>query len=263
LILGPIATAQRKHSDGWNRNVNSAFKNWLTGERWVTDQLSYVAGRRDIRLKAPLPAIFVVTARTSIWHAISDIVDDGEFAISRFFTPSEFMQTSHAGGRGCVLIDLVGAADDGLSLLHSIRRLGDRMHMVLLSDRADIRMAVTAIKAGAHDVMASPFDGRRLLSCLRDMVEPEQRSWNTIRYASPMITPGVAAAAMASLTARQREILARIMQGQPNKIIAADLGISQRTAENHRATIMKKMGATSISKLVMASMGPETRKSAA
>ena len=75
-----------------------------------------------------------------------------------------------------------------------------------------------------------------------------------VRSFAPVEDPNSARAALTSLTRRQREILLRIVDGQPNKIIAADLGISQRTAENHRAAIMRKMGASSISRLVKLAM---------
>jgi len=130
---------------------------------------------------------------------------------------------------------------------------------ILVADEADTRLVVNAMKLGAFDVVAQPLDPLRLLSAVQEALGAIKSIDRQTRSFAPVAAQRTARSARSTLTPRQDEILVRIVDGQPNKIIAADLGISQRTAENHRAAIMRKMGASSISSLVQLAIGASSQ----
>ena len=125
---------------------------------------------------------------------------------------------------------------------------------IVLARQADIRLAVRAVKAGAFDVLAKPIDTEEFWSVVRAALMSKMPGGGDAKPLAWAVSYADAREAVSSLTARQHDILARIVQGQPNKIIAADLGISQRTAENHRAAIMRKLGVSSTSALVQVAL---------
>jgi FixJ family two-component response regulator len=153
---------------------------------------------------------------------------------------------------GCVVIDATDGAGTA-SVLEFLRPLARRAPTIVLAREGDIRLAVRAVKAGAFDVLAKPVDPDEFWSTVRAALRSEASS-NHARRSIGWVSHEAAREAVSSLTRRQHDILARIVQGQPNKIIAADLGISQRTAENHRAAIMRKLRVSSISALVQVAL---------
>jgi two-component system CheB/CheR fusion protein len=152
-----------------------------------------------------------------------------------------FLQAYKPGRHGCLLLldaNLPGMG--GLELLVRLREAGGQMPVVIITGVGDLAMAVQAMKLGAADFIEKPIGGDDLLASVEralalsrdsDLVEAWQDA---------------AKAQMATLTSRQREIMEMVLAGHPSKNIAADLGISQRTVENHRAAIMHKTGAKSL-----------------
>jgi two-component system, LuxR family, response regulator FixJ len=115
---------------------------------------------------------------------------------------------------------------------------------VVMTGHGDVPIAVEALKAGARDFLEKPFDEDRLLGVVREAMAASQRVQE-----EQQANAGVAAR-LASLTPREREVLQRLVAGQPNKTIAYDLGTSPRTVEVQRARVMEKMGARSLADLV-------------
>jgi two-component system CheB/CheR fusion protein len=131
-----------------------------------------------------------------------------------------------------------------MDLLSALRSHADRLPTIMMAGQGDIRLAVSVISAGAIDFLKKPLHNETLLRSLEKAMAmaaagARQRASRTEH-----------AMRLGTLTPRQREILDRIIAGAPNKIIAADLNLSQRTVENHRATIMAKLGARSLPELI-------------
>ena len=129
---------------------------------------------------------------------------------------------------------------NGLELLHRLNALAHRPPAIMITGSSYVTMAVQAMKAGASDFSEKPIGRDDLLTSI-------ERALSQARDSSKLTaSQGAAADALAKLTPRQRQILGLVLAGHPNKNIASDLGLSQRTVENHRATIMKKTGAKSL-----------------
>ncbi len=132
----------------------------------------------------------------------------------------------------------------GLDLVRQLQQEPVRPVVVMITGHGDVHLAVRAMRAGAVDFLEKPVEGDELLESIGRALEQIHDSTKRTAWRE------VAAARLAGLTSRQREILGLILDGHPNKNIAADLGISQRTVENHRAEIMKKTGSKSLPALV-------------
>ena len=127
----------------------------------------------------------------------------------------------------------------GLELLQRLSDDGHRLPAIMITGNSDVPMAVQAMKAGAVDFIEKPIGRADLLASVDRALEQSRDSSKLTAWREN------AASHVAGLTARQRQIMDLVLAGHPSKNIAADLGISQRTVENHRASIMKKTGAKS------------------
>jgi len=132
----------------------------------------------------------------------------------------------------------------GLALLQPLKGEGSRLEPIMITGQGDVPMAVEAMRAGAADFIEKPIHRNELFANIEHALEH-------IRDSSKLsVRREAAAKRLAGLTARQRQIMELVLAGHPSKNIAADLGISQRTVENHRAAVMKKTGSHSLSELI-------------
>jgi two-component system CheB/CheR fusion protein len=132
----------------------------------------------------------------------------------------------------------------GLEVLQRLTGAGHRLPAIMITGNGDAAMAVRAMKAGAADFIEKPIGRDELLASIERALEQTRDS------AKLSAAREAATARIAALTARQRQIMDLVLAGQASKNIAVDLGVSQRTIENHRAAIMKKTGATSLAALI-------------
>jgi two-component system CheB/CheR fusion protein len=129
---------------------------------------------------------------------------------------------------------------NGLELLRRLRDADRRLPAIMITGNSDVPMAVQAMKAGASDFIEKPIGRSELLASIERSLEQARDTSKLSAWHED------AANHVAGLTSRQRQIMELVLAGQPSKNIAADLGISQRTVENHRASIMKKTGSASL-----------------
>jgi two-component system response regulator FixJ len=154
---------------------------------------------------------------------------------------------------GCVVADVRMPELSGFDLLEKMKEKRLRFPVIVITAHADVPLAVQAMKAGAVDLLEKPFDDNVLIASVRNALLR-----NCARQESSSEAQEIRQR-LASLTAREKEVLAGLLKGQPNKIIAHELNISVRTVEVHRANVMSKMRAGSLSELVrMALLAPPT-----
>ncbi|MGB8422089.1 chemotaxis protein CheB [Paraburkholderia sp.] len=189
--------------------------------------------------ESPL-AIFVVDDDSHVRGAIRSVLEDEGMRVEDFATCEGFLNAWRPGRRGCLILDANLPGMCGLELLNTLSKAGHALPTIMITGASDVQMVVQAVKAGASDFIEKPIGRTELLESIERAFEQSQDSGKLAAWRES------AADHIASLTARQRQIMAMVLAGHPSKIIAANLAISQRTVENHRASIMKKTGSKSL-----------------
>ena len=187
--------------------------------------------------------------------AIRTVLEDDGRAVTDFASCEEFLAAFHPGREGCLLIDAYLPGMSRPRPAESSRTpAGNSMPAIMITGNSDVSVAVAAMKEGAMDFIEKPIGRGDLLASVDRALE---RAHDTSKMSA---WRDDAAHHVAGLTPRQHEIMNMVLAGHPSKNIAADLGISQRTVENHRASIMKKMGVKSLpalARLALAATGGE------
>lgn len=189
------------------------------------------------------PIVYVVDDEPHIRAAIRDLLAAHGREVADFGSAEDFLEGYRAGRPGCLLVDAHLPGLSGIGLLGKLRANGDHLPVILITSDEDIGLAVAAMRAGACDFITKPV-GRDALMDSIDRATEQSLGTNIADVAQ-----AEAAMCFAALTARQREVMDMVLAGHPSKNIASDLGISQRTVENHRAEIMHRMGVRSLPEL--------------
>jgi two-component system CheB/CheR fusion protein len=196
--------------------------------------------------------VFVVDGDPVVGEAIKALLTHDGRKSRIYASGAAFLDEFRVAPRQCLLIDGTMPDIDGLELLRRLRAAGRTIPTVIMTVNSDVRMAVAAMQAGASDFIEKPIGGAELLACL-------QRAVDSVADSSKLSAwQAEAASRIGRLTSRQREIMTMVLDGHPSKNIAADLHISQRTVENHRAAIMHKTKSSSmpaLARLALAAAG--------
>ena len=164
--------------------------------------------------------------------------------VRTYASATEFLAAAPALAGGCVVTDVRMPQMDGLELLRRLRALDLALPVIVMTGHGDIPLAVEAMKAGAADFFEKPFSDDAMLAAVRRALG-RQRDDRTRAAEHDAVKER-----LASLSARERQVLEGLVAGKANKNIAFDLGISARTVEIYRANVMTKMAAMSLSELV-------------
>ncbi|MBN9544810.1 MAG: response regulator transcription factor FixJ [Alphaproteobacteria bacterium] len=181
-------------------------------------------------------------------RAVAFLLGTAGFAVKLHESAVSFFTGLDKQHPGCIVSDVRMPGMDGVELLRRLKEKGVDMPMIIMTGHADVALAVAAMKAGAVDFIEKPFDDDVLLNAVRLALS---------RYANADQSGTEAAqirARVESLSPRERQVLDGLLAGHPNKTIAYDLSLSPRTVEVHRANLMTKMGAKSLSDLVRMAM---------
>lgn len=205
----------------------------------------------DDALPAPAPAapagarlVYLVDDDPALCAALGGVLTEAGYTVRDYPSAEAFLAAYQRGGNACLLVDARLPGLSGLELLARLREAGDPIPSVMITGYTDLTTAVLALRRGAADFVTKPVRLRVLLEVLeRAMAHVQDSGKRSAAQAE-------AAERLKGLTQRQREILDRVLAGQPSKNIAADLGISRRTVEVHRAAIMKQLKARSLPALV-------------
>src|SRR5271166_5170140 len=204
------------------------------------------------------PTIFVVDDDSAVREAMRDLLEEDGRMVETYTSSEAFLDAYRPGSEGCLLVDARMPGMGGLALLQRLKGEGSRLASIMITGQGDVPMAVEAMRAGAADFIEKPIRRDELFASIEHALEHIRDSGKL------SVRREAAATRLAGLTARQRQIMELVLAGHPSKNIAADLGISQRTVENHRAAVMKKTGSHSLSALIRLALaadpgtGPET-----
>ena len=183
------------------------------------------------------PVVFVVDDDPAVRDSIAMLVRAEGLAARTFDSAGSFLAAWDRGEPGCLVVDLRMPGLSGLALQERLAGADDAPPMIFLTGYGTVPAAVRALKAGAMDFLEKPFAAATLLSRVREALASDRERRSEIRR-------------LDTLTRREREILECVADGSTNKVIAANLGISVRTVELHRARGMQKLGVRSVAELV-------------
>jgi two-component system, chemotaxis family, CheB/CheR fusion protein len=198
---------------------------------------------RGVMPTASAPTIFIVDDDREIREAMRDMLEMHGHVAEIFADASSFLQAFSPKRTGCLITDARMPDMGGHELIERLGARQSSLPIIMITAYGDVATAVEAMKAGAFDFLQKPVRQRELLDCIE----------RALKYSDEQ--PGsaerkIAARKIEGLTARQRQILDLVLTGAPSKNIAADLHISQRTVDSHRAVIMRKVGAKSLPDLI-------------
>lgn len=187
--------------------------------------------------------VHVVDDDEAIRDSLAVLLEAAGFTVAAYPSADAFLVTAPQGP-GCVVIDVRMPGMGGLELQDELTRRGRRIPVIVMTGHAEVPLAVKAMKAGAVDFVEKPFEDGAMLAAIR-------RAFNLgIETARAEAQGNEIGSRLAQLTPREREVLDALVAGKPNKIIAHELSISPRTVEIHRARVMDKMAARTLSDLV-------------
>jgi FixJ family two-component response regulator len=194
-------------------------------------------------VKLAEPTVFVVDDDASVREALASLIGSVALHVECFASPGEFLHRAHSDNPSCVVLDVRMPGLSGLEVQQRLAHTGRKMPVIFISAHGDIPMAVRAMKEGAVEFLPKPFRDEDLLSAIRQALDHDAIA----------VTQRAEAFAVreryARLTARQRQIVALIVEGRLNKQIAAQLGLSENTVKVHRHRIMDRMAASSVVEL--------------
>jgi two-component system response regulator FixJ len=180
------------------------------------------------------------SARTSLCWLLNT-----ENIASRAFASAEaFLEQWSSAWTGCITVDIRMPGKTGLQLQEELNARNNLLPVIVLTGHADVPIAIRAMKLGAYDFLEKPYSDNKLLTCVKTALELGQQ----IDHVE--LEKNRAATAIANLTEREREVMTLVVEGNTNKSVAAELGISEKTVEVHRSRVMHKTAARSFSDLV-------------
>src|ERR1700733_6997157 len=195
-------------------------------------------------MQDPATTIYVVDDDEGVRNSVRFLLKSVGLTARTFASAREFLDGYQPRQPGCVVLDVRMPGMSGLELQEQLNLRGAVIPVIFITGHGDIPMAVDAMQQGAFDFLQKPFRDQDLIDRIQRALAKDLSARADLRARERIKEH------FESLTAREREVLELVTSGKPNKIMAADLGVSQRTIEIHRARVMEKMCAGSIAQLV-------------
>jgi two-component system, LuxR family, response regulator DctR len=188
--------------------------------------------------------VYVVDDDDAVRNAVRLLFRTADLEVETFPSAAAFLEGADLGRRCCLLLDIRMRGMSGTDLHDELLGRGVRAPVIFITGHGDIPMAVEAMKKGAYDFIEKPFDDEQLLSQVLGALQGYQQDFAELpKPALPL------------LSARQRSVLDRVLEGKPNRQIAEELAISLKTVEFHRARIMQKFEVRTAAELFRRCLG--------
>ena len=188
--------------------------------------------------------VYLVDDDQAIRHAMGLLLKSVSLQHQVFTSADEFLELHTGNNNGCLVLDIRMPGLSGLELQQKLIEMGNSLPIIFISGHGDIPMAVEAMQKGAFDFIQKPFRDQELLDRISEALNTARKQ-ESEREQKLDVQERID-----TLTKREHEVLDLVVTGKPNKIIAHELGVSQRTIEIHRARVMEKMRAKSLAELV-------------
>ena len=190
------------------------------------------------------PTVYVIDDDAAIRQFLHSLISTVDLHVEVFDSAQSFLSEYVSGSTGCVLLDICMPGMSGLELQKEMLVHGISLPVIFLTGHGDVQIGVNAMKDGAFDFIEKPFKNDLLLDSIQKAVAVGLST--DVSRAEKMTLDNL----ISRLTTRERQVMDMVVEGDTNKAIAGDLKISERTVENHRASMMKKMEARSLADLV-------------
>ena len=191
-----------------------------------------------------LPIVFIVDDDEAVRNSLRLLVKSVGLSATALVSAQEFLVSYDPLQPGCLVLDVRMPGMSGLELQQQLNARGAVIPLIFITGHGDVPMAVEAMQQGAFDFLQKPFRDQDLMDRIQRALEKDRANRAELGERSRIREQ------YETLTPREREVLALVTSGKANKVMAADLGLSQRTIEIHRARVMEKMGASSLAHLV-------------
>lgn len=191
---------------------------------------------------------YIVDDDEAVRESLSFLLETHGFAVTSYASGDIFLQSGFENISGPILLDVRMPGRDGIETLREMLALKPSASVIMMSGHADVSMAVRALKHGALDFIEKPFTAADILAALDRLLLSAEQEHQETQFQSDGLQK------LAKLTKREKEVMAQLVLGKPNKIVAAYLGLSVRTVETHRAHLLSKLDVKSLSDLVRLSM---------
>jgi FixJ family two-component response regulator len=190
------------------------------------------------------PTIYVVDDDDGMRRALDTLLSTVGYKTAVFSRPSEFLSQFKPEAHSCLVLDIRMPEMSGLEVQQQLNRSGSMLPVIFITGHGDVPMAVQAMKEGAFEFIQKPFRDQDLLDRINHALRQDADNRTNAARRSEVQHR------LESLTPREKQVMNFIVDGSANKVIAIDLGLSERTVEIHRAKVMEKMGARSVAHLV-------------
>lgn len=188
--------------------------------------------------------VYVVDDDLSARNSLCWLLATEGVASCAFDSAESFLDHWRSDWSGCILVDVRMPGKSGLQLQEELNARNNLMPVIVLTGHADVPIAIRAMKQGAYDFLEKPYSDEELLTSIKTALELG-RQIEDAEFEKNRV-----ALALEKLTEREREVMCLVVEGNTNKDVAARLGISEKTVEVHRARVMEKTAASSLSELV-------------
>jgi FixJ family two-component response regulator len=188
--------------------------------------------------------VYIVDDDDGMRKALSMLLGTVGFQTLAFSRARDFLESHKPEDAGCLVLDVRMPEMSGLELQQQLNRLGSMLPVIFITGHGDVPMAVQAMKEGAFEFIQKPFRDQDLLDRINHALQQDAENRKNVALRADVLKR------LESLTPREREVMLLVVNGEANKVIAIDLGLSERTVEIHRAKVMEKMGAKTVAHLV-------------
>lgn len=188
--------------------------------------------------------VYIVDDDNAVRDSLCWLVESVGLKADSYSSANEFLDICDENISGCLVSDVRMQGMSGLELQEQLNAREIKLPIIFITGYGDIQMAVHAIQEGAVDFITKPFNDQELLDRIQHAMEKGEKAWEHQVHNNKIKDR------FKSLTPREHEVMAKVVDGKLNKVIASELNVSNKTVEAHRAKVMEKMQASNLAELV-------------